>query len=181
MIKAAKGESIEELDDIDKEIALFVKGLEAENVNSIKKSKTYVDNIIKHSLLPLYQLIANKLEQFNQLFMVDKKLFRINKIISQSSLKAHETAVNTMDEVISIEYFFIYEGFLKSQKDFSVNLIYKAIFRNNSYDIIESSKSKLSIKKIYTEQLTELEMTEIANQIAKSILEEIKSKIKLKS
>jgi Fic family protein len=54
MIKAAKGENIEELDDIDKEIALFKKELKIENPNS---KKVMLDKL-QNSILDLKQGFA---------------------------------------------------------------------------------------------------------------------------
>lgn len=174
MVKAAKGESIEEMDDIDKEIALFKKELEGrktvEKVYSIENS---ID-LYKKSIIPFYYITQKKLNHFKDLFSSTRE-----------SLNIHNRNILTIEEILdvkddSIKHFgrgFHYTEFIKD----GVNTF--DIHFSNTVKLLEYKyqiriNDKLILEKLYTEQLTESEMTEIANQMAKSILEEIKSKIK---
>src|SRR6202000_1107980 len=58
-ISAAKGESIEEEDDIDKEIALFKKGLEQDKVKH-KKNAQIVESTIEGCIAPFFNFLFGK-------------------------------------------------------------------------------------------------------------------------
>jgi Fic family protein len=67
-LKGARGESIEETDDIDKEIALFKKGLGEDVIKSVWGSWS-VYKTMKSVLLPFALLLDTKLGQLKELFI----------------------------------------------------------------------------------------------------------------
>ena len=173
MVKTAKGESIEEMDDIDKEIALFKKELEGrKSVEKIYDIETSKEIYIK-SIIPLYYITQKKLNQFKDLFSS-----------TYESLNIHNRKITSIEEILDvyddkIKHFgrgFHYTKFIKDGVNtFDIHVSSTVKLLDYQYQI--RFNNKLILEKLYTEQLTELEMTEIANQMAKSILEEIKSKI----
>ena len=69
-IKVAKGESLSEPDDFDKEMALFQKQLEGEPDNIKKiKSKETLEFLIEKSIIPLIENIELKLKKIKELFI----------------------------------------------------------------------------------------------------------------
>ena len=62
-LRAARGEDIEEADDIDKEIALFKRSLKT-RTNDLIQARDYADSV----LYPLFQHCNKKLGQFSEVF-----------------------------------------------------------------------------------------------------------------
>ena len=62
-LRAARGESVEDIDDIDKEIALFKRSL-ANNADQIPSAKHYIDSI----LYPLYEYCQSKANLYSGVF-----------------------------------------------------------------------------------------------------------------
>jgi Fic family protein len=180
MVKAAKGESIEEMDDIDKEIALFKKELEGrKNINLIEVNDEIIKKVINETLNKFHERIYHKLKPLNDLFRENKQIIRAGNQ-SLISFKTLDNIINYIDEdkkVSAINWIYTFKEFKKDEMNiFSLSSEVSIRFLKYQYRI-KINNNKLILEKLYTEQLTELEMTEIANQMAKSILEEIKSKI----
>ncbi|MYC14686.1 MAG: Fic family protein [Gemmatimonadetes bacterium] len=62
-LKAARGEDIEDVEDIDKEIAIFKRSLEKSTGNAIK-AREYADQV----LYPFFSYCKEKVERFSDLF-----------------------------------------------------------------------------------------------------------------
>lgn len=68
-LKGAKGESIDEPDDLDKELDLFMKKIEGKD-DKLKKRRTLENQkiVFQNSIKPLLNIVFSKLEKFNKLF-----------------------------------------------------------------------------------------------------------------
>lgn len=66
-IKANKGESVEEEDDLDKEISVFKKQL-VKNDKLVSRNNKDVSTIYINSIRPLFRFLLNKLTNFDDLF-----------------------------------------------------------------------------------------------------------------
>jgi len=75
-ISGAKGENIEEEDDIDKEIALFKKGLEEDKIK-YKKSSAIVEQTLNESIAPFFNFLFEKFNKLNDLFVEVTKVVRL--------------------------------------------------------------------------------------------------------
>ena len=88
-IKGAKGENIEEPDDLDKELELFKKELEGEeNYTKMKKSDDAIALAFNNSISPAFEKLFNIASKFNDYFHFfrisdvskdDKNVFRYTK------------------------------------------------------------------------------------------------------
>ena len=67
-IKAANGESIEEPDDIDKEIAIWKKHAAQNAVNAIHRNDDLIYELYTHSVLEMFEQFVDKHKQFYDLF-----------------------------------------------------------------------------------------------------------------
>lgn len=179
MVKAAKGENIEEEDDIDKEIALFKKELEGRETDDSTKNINAILTFVEKSFEPLEILLSNKLEKFDELFRENTKKIMFGNRLIRKPLKQIKKLLEIEERINDVKVQHSYNGFTKDKTNtFNVYTTLEIQFLNYKYCLIINNKHNNRIEKLYTEQLTKSEMTEIANQIAKSILEEIKSKIK---
>ena len=67
-IKAAKGENIEEEDDVQKKLAILARNAQAKRGNIKRISNQYVVEIYENFLLPFKEKIEHKLSVFNQFY-----------------------------------------------------------------------------------------------------------------
>jgi Fic family protein len=81
--KAARGESVEEEDDIDKEIKLFVKSYSPSQIHSVPKSIDIIKKIIIESISGLFQIIDSKLSPLKSLFFGQNTVIELH--ITQQS------------------------------------------------------------------------------------------------
>ncbi len=76
-IKATKGESIEEIDDYEKEIAIWKKQVTAKEVNSLHRNDELIYELYHSGIAEMFTDFANKHKQFDDLF--NKKFVRYFK------------------------------------------------------------------------------------------------------
>ena len=188
MIKGAKGESIEEPDDIDKEIALLDQKLKvARHSSGIFKNKEDLSNLVKVSVVGLLEKFIEKGKLLKR-FYVDHAygLFLDNHL----SFKTKEEIIDNINVIItsllgkdsSILLLFWYKknnqvGFGKF--DYTSKIQFQ--FDKKSYKV--KNNAKVSFKKNYREQLTEKEITELVSSeirkhttLIETKLEEFKNK-----
>lgn len=72
-IRAAKGESISEPEDIDREVDIFVRGKKAEGLKEMKPlSERTRKELCEQLITPLFETFENRFRQFNDLFNSNK-------------------------------------------------------------------------------------------------------------
>lgn len=74
VISALDGNDIEEPDDIDKEIDLFIKKMNKEESETVKKTEELIVQVYEHSLKPLFTEFLERHSKFDKLF--DQKKIR---------------------------------------------------------------------------------------------------------
>lgn len=166
MIRGAKGESIEEPDDIDKEISLLAQKFKSENQPiDIHKNKETILNIFDNSLVSLFQKFLEKSERFENFYIKNQFNIFVNGSSNTSDkISAFESARNNITtETHSIKLNYFFNGLNKKGFDkFNFTSIIEIKFDFTTYEIINSF-TKIRFKKYYTEQLTSDEITEIVN------------------
>lgn len=74
-LKAARGESIEEPDDLDKELSLLKRELGESNILSIQASSEEIIKAIETNLIPLFKLVEEKCSELKEYFFdFDRRL-----------------------------------------------------------------------------------------------------------
>ncbi|MGD8779946.1 MAG: Fic family protein [Ignavibacteria bacterium] len=206
-LKGAKGENIEELDDLDKEIALLKKEIETE-YNSLDnyKSSENMTNVLQKSFIPLLVEIEKTMDKFSDLFveknfavsLIDKhnginSLFRNKKSIKIDQVKNTQIKNNLITKVILL----ISLNELKSEKNIlEINLPLILEFDKYEYsiyyfiatspfafqDLWDSKGNILSynpyLTNKYSSTITKEEITSIGKEIGKLIITYIKEKAK---
>ena len=175
-LRGAKGESLVEAEDIDKEIALFKKGLVREPVISSLRSYEATKNVLLLSLQPLTELLLEKAHQLDDLFVKNS-----NKIRTKS-FQGNITDIEATQWWKSrgsgnTEYFQFscnWQGYKHAKQPFGISMGFSASFINLYDYIIEYQQN--SIKKRYHEYLTPEEMNLIVKEIIGKVMEEIKQK-----
>ncbi len=182
-IKAANGASIEEPDDIDKELVLLQKQLSSQNPLQQQKTPESVFAAFDGGLIELFQLVETKLQTIvPSFFEVERRLFP-NMIepsnaltINQSDREWNTTLRAWLNSEIvakkliinSIDYSYYLKG-LKSNINaplFKANIHVK--FNEYNYEIIDKLYR-------YGQPLTQEEIQNIVRPIIKDVIERIKT------
>lgn len=185
-IKAAKGESIEEADDLDKEIAVLKKELSNENVLQEPANVENIAQAAEENLFPLFQWIEEKCEGLKELFFdYDRRMeFKVSEQNGNRLLGAKES---TWDNITynwlynqvkrdkqKLEFFhYKYElkGLKKTIHAHSFHLNIYAFFGEYYYTIKTDNGEK---RFPYKQKIDKDTLEEIAKPLIKNIIEGIK-------
>jgi len=187
MIKGARGESIEEPDDIDKEISLLEQKLKSiSQPIDISKDTESILEIFDKSIVPLTHKFIEKAEKFEKFYIKSKfNILVDNGYRPSNKEKALELArENIKEQTNLIRPGFSYTAF--NQKGFQESNYRSSIefqFDYTRYKVFDSKK-QVFFEKSYSEQLDNNEIIQLVNseikrhknQIEKQISEIKKSK-----
>lgn len=175
-IKAANNESLEEPDDLDKEIELLKRNRKQESVD-VQKTRYVLVELSEQIICPMVEKLSAKINKFNTLFMHSYyEIFINDNYLESMYLKGifdDYFKLNNSFDSIGIEINF------KGYKNAGLNVfdISKKVtfsFQTYKYSLVYLNKS---VDFLYHQILTEEQQNQIADEIAKSILEEIKEKV----
>lgn len=79
-LRAANGESVEEKDDLEKEIELFKKSIDPKKLVPLQRTNENVLNVIRQSFLPFVDNLLPRINQFEDLFFNIEKRFVYNNL-----------------------------------------------------------------------------------------------------
>lgn len=196
-IKTAKGESIEEMNDIDKEITLWKRQLKGSQADVLTKSDVQVGNIYKNGITQLFKLFIEKHKQFGDLFAEtivlgyvnggnadNKGIEHIEESIHKSDLKRGQFLKMGQSALITNQFNqFRIEVQLKGFKKNHTNAFdhYSTLsieFQPYIYKILVNGEQLE--EKLYSEFIDPLKAEEIINRAMKKAFEEIKNRMKKK-
>ncbi|RYX82183.1 Fic family protein, partial [bacterium] len=195
---AIEGKSIEDQDDIDKEIALFKLSLDKKNDRKEVRSQENIFKIIENSAIPLFQKFLSKLSQFDDLFHTHETRILYNtqnqhtyNLQTRSGGSGLSTAqfpssllnwieiTKTYNEYLTnfgIEYFF--KGYkLSTPYDLPAFLYFR--FDEYTYSLLSKepdNSDHLYLEKNYDYVLDENDIHDIVKTETKSVLAEIKNR-----
>jgi Fic family protein len=189
-LRGANGEDISDPDDLDKEIEMLKMSFEKNNLVKLGKTNDSVKNIISTSVYPLFKLLREKGRTFDELFLKTE-----HSVFAKSSNVSQEVAIKGIDELkdsqrVWVNYasknfirldFIVWKtnflGFSKVEYPFNVHNNLSVNFSEFHYHILyRLNDESVKFDKHYHEQLTELEISKIANFFIKGIIEMIKRK-----
>ncbi len=166
MVKGAKGESIEDLDDFDKEISLLENRLKSvSNPIEIFKNKKSILELYDNSIGILIQKFIDKAELFDKFYLknkfylfIDGNGYGFEKSEAYSNSRPY---IKNNTNSISLQYSYIafnHEGFNESHHNSNILIQ----FDLSKYKVSNSQK-KRTIEKRYGEQLSSDEIKELIN------------------
>ena len=182
-LKAAKGESIEDDTDLDKEIALFKIGLGKEYS---RKTPDVITKVLNNFILKFNDFINKKLKQFDELFTGHDSCFGQLEIVNKNKKRTFNIQKQTIEQIYSLaksnnlDHLYIFHDFFKFKKtpkifDFKIKIRFD--FYENKLNI-SNDLNTLFIK--YYDEISEMsdrEIHEIANKLVKEVLENLKKAI----
>jgi filamentation induced by cAMP protein fic len=197
-IKAAKGESIEEPDDLDKEIALLTRQLQHQETY---KTPQQVLNVFHWAQQKLFAPCEAVLQKFDKLFQEKKRVRKVNhkdveeenrnsllevltvsvpKIAKQLNNPIKKENVYGIDPYTTDIYNIAHEYYLYGSayaKDSSVvNCIFYISFEENSYTIEIEVMNDYLLKKSYSYSTfpDDKSISVLPQQLGKKLLEKVK-------
>jgi Fic family protein len=194
-IKGARGESISEEDDVDKEIMLFIKSKITDERLGRKYSKEYQDLILSNSITPLIQHLFDKIKLFEELFTgvgISFLAYYKNRLSTASFDKKTFQNIHEYFESLKeiglrkfgISCYFLDYKFLPTT--FTVSVIigvrfdYSYYFIDNLKKLSEEYDSDVEetiVSKYYGEQLTKEEIDFIVKDVVERVKKVIDTKV----
>ena len=193
-IKAAKGESIEEVDDIDKEIALWKKNQTTSNADVISKSDDIIYNLYQSCLRSLFILLDEKVNHnFADLFtLIRHQAFTGNHGRSNAGIEYFDEEMKKFVESKSadptakfvgsynvdfskLSYNIYLEGYKKDHTN-TFSFPIEVTIGLEEFFYLVKVQDKILAKKLYTEIINDIQKREIVNDIVKTIFSYIKQK-----
>jgi Fic family protein len=180
MIAGAKGESIEEPDDLDKEIALLEQKLKAVG-KEVKVTKSFeaIHDLFINSIEPLNDKYIEISKKFTHFYIENNyrvEVFEANTRILETvtDLFLARPHLNGMTSKLSLKY--IFSVFSKSGfGDFNYLSAIEFDLKVSTYIV---SIPGLSIEHLYDEQLTEREINELVQREARRHMDFITQRLK---
>jgi Fic family protein len=184
-LKAANGESIDESDDIDKEIALFKIGITKDIDLTLKKSPNVVIEVIKKHISVLLRRIFDKSKGFDELFFFAERFVRFRYILNgvQSSKKIKFDINGSFEipdqDIYALEIHFIFKDFKTSKNMFTVGVELEAYFEQYKYSIFKRQSNGTSIKliKYYHEGILEDEASLFIKNSVSDLMRQIEERV----
>ncbi|WP_394758357.1 Fic family protein [Flavobacterium sp.] len=176
MITGANGESIEEDDDLDKEIALLeqkVKSL-GEKIE-ITKSKDAIINIYDDSLKRLYEKFKESCQKFEKFYIENKCYVLFDDGLYKNDLLNQRNSINEKTKSLA---FVSHHNIFKIENYGEFNYRFSSITITFNLDKYNLRCNDIKFyEKSYLEQLTEEEINKIINTISKKHISFIEQKI----
>lgn len=181
-IKAAKGESIEEPNDWEKELSILSK---SEDTIPERKTLELLNLRFQDSFLPLFKAIKEKLDtQILQLFenvnfniSLDNREINLGLNNTNNIFENLNTKLLKEDKNQILRFSTILVRYKKNGLNvFDLNL--QILIRLRSYNYFVRFENKPDfLEKLFTQPLSEFEMQTIVNEWGKLVVEEIKKKL----
>lgn len=194
-ISAAKGESIEEPDDLDKEITVWKKQLKKEAVQPIPKSDDQVVELYIKCISRLLDMFHEKMHKaFYDLFIewiergwvnngtsnnqgkliIENKMRRLSELLADPSKKS---IYGDEDNINSIALDIDLRGFKgDGTNTFNISSRLEIVFDQFKYMV--NINRKLKMEKLYSELIDRNEQTVLINDLVKETFQQVKQMIK---
>ncbi|MEM6845657.1 MAG: Fic family protein [Bacteroidota bacterium] len=184
MIKGAKGENIEESDDLDKEISLLetkFSGLSADRY--VKKNSDSILIFYDTQIIPLFRKVINDLRVFNKYYL--DTFFTIwvedsgDEYHSESDVEQlyYETREQLNEKVSRLSLVYQYEKLDRVEQIEFEHCSYIDIDLGKIYAKLSDSTGKVTIEKRYNENITKREMDELIRSEKRRHKDAIEQKI----
>lgn len=176
-LRAAKGEAIEEADDIDKKIKLLVKEVESGPEPIPFSGDVYV-GFVKDSLSRLLAKCFSKTSDMDKLFLKSQLLLRTSAATSTVLSKEVDFVTRqllTRGVPHTLVFQFTWEQFKKAGANaFSYSSELQLSFEPITYSVTWGKPTPTTWKKVYADALTGDECRAIANDLAEELYEAIR-------
>jgi Fic family protein len=185
--KVARGQSIEEIDDVDKEIDVWKRSLKKPNLEISFKTKDLIAQLSENSVLPVFNLFFEKhSNNFDELFAShiayiihdeDSHVLKDKKDIASRTLNHIKRYTDGEDFIIKVQNWRIEFQFndpkIIVENKFRITSTLSVTFGMNYYEFRHNG-TQLIVKAYQIKQLTMDEIAFIVNQSIKKVFDEVK-------
>lgn len=181
MIKGAKGESIEEADDLDKELALLEQQFKAIDTSVPFKSTENIIRLYEQSIDPLIKLFYKKAAAFDKFYTLipGKHILIFDKDKAAFPTKYQDLFKSLNKELSGFRISYEYQYFQYDKDTAPFYNVIKVSLDKQAYKI-QDSQNNISFTKNYNQQLSQAEIKQIVDTEMnrhKTILKERLAKI----
>ena len=179
MISGAKGESVEDEDDIDKELALLEQEVRASSQLGVKRQKKILEQFYKSTVLPLFLNFENKSEKMTRFYYTHDKTFCLNgmELNGIDELFVNEMFSNSLSIDFNFTMTSTYQMF--NQRGFgNFNFSSNITIDCTSTEYVFKTLGGKTLKRLYGEQLNPNEINELVNLEIRRHKDFIQSKLK---
>lgn len=175
-IKAAHGESIEEEDDIDKELKILDQKLKNKKVNIPLKSVENIIGVVKESSFPFFDRLIQKLLKFDHFFESVSTIIFLNGGANSSGIEERKIeiieALNTKD-ANNVYLTYTFSEMKNTPTEVSISITLKFEFRRGDY-IVSDNFTNRKFSFYYNQFISDTEQEEWAKNIQKILLDKVK-------
>ena len=177
MLKGAKGEDIEEMEDLDKELALLERRLSniGNHVQELKTQESILD-VFDNSIVPLVNSLASTAKKFDRLYK--KSSFFVKARGGDTNYASGTLSINELRDKINgsinfVQVFFGYSNLIQVDtiETFAYDFVVKIEFDIQFY-VVKGAFGG-AFRKNYSEYLSESEIKSITSSISKKHKEAI--------
>lgn len=171
-IRAAKGLSIEEPSDVEKEVAIFIRNQQKNDDPVVSRNSEVMAELYSQSWKPLFEEIESKLSKLNPLFTEVRVAPDIGFGTGDWRRNlAQFVALNGQQEKFGISFYFRgYRGRAASPFDLTVNFQLEVLLR----EYLLKFQGIPVIRRPYTQQILPDEIEAQSTQILKQVFEDVK-------
>jgi len=178
LVKAAKGESIEEADDLDKEIELLKRDIKRSDTVPIDLNNGEYSPIWKKSIKDFLFEIDNRLQKFNELFEKSSVKFLMNNTTSIRHII--DAVIYNLHSVGSHQITYEFSRYKDTKHDFDILIRIFVELKDFRFKIIYSIEPNVFSTKdfTYNKYIEQSDINALADNLSKDLLKIIKDKTK---
>jgi Fic family protein len=182
-LRAANGERVEEIGDIDKEVSLFVRSFGDNKTALIERNNDVVFNILQSNIFPFWDVLMRKLDTLTPLFTSKSVRFTLNNyghtldnygdnfvVALQNYRKRQEER-----DFVSAHFTYQFEGFKAGKNLFDFQVSISIQFNKMQYSI-SNNNGKIGITHPYSHLIDQTERLELVEKILKDSMQQIQAK-----
>lgn len=191
-VKAAKGESVEEADDVDKELELLRRELNSKKTTIDKKADYQsIAEVIEKNIIPVFQLLENKLELLYDFFIDRQRTMTYSQEDNMDKLKRKlgttqskwETVIQNWlkkqilsqkIKIVDFHYSLELQGLNKTPSAPSFELRLDIFFEDYKYVVFTSIHKNNPFNYAYDVQLSKEQMGQIITPLVQDLIEQIR-------
>jgi len=175
-IEGAKGNSVEEQDDWEKEVALLKQQLKEAQNPVLKMSADLVRDCILGSIEPLFHRFVEKMKvNFEDFFLEYEVFYGLNDIMYNNKEAFEEELIKNINpnnlKIQELSIYVRFNGFkLANKEDFSIYEELKVNFSRYNYEVIAGRREQKSKgPKRYSEEVSQEEGNTLIAQVGKEV------------
>ncbi len=177
-LKGARGESMEEPDDLDKEIALLKGSLGEEE--DVPKSAEVIGQLVSQTFLPLFEEMRKQCKKLDDLFYSNSNAFGYKTPSTDAGIsfeKSREVLSKiNLANLLQVSYVHNWSEFKKSEEPFNIIASIIINFHRFKFQVETTGLiQNITFSKSYSQKLTSKEFTDLSKIFVREALEQIKA------